>query len=32
MVVAHNLHERSQQFEDVKEKIEDLVPHLNRFK
>jgi septation ring formation regulator EzrA len=32
MAVAHNSHERSQQFEDVKEKIEDLIPHLNRFK
>jgi hypothetical protein len=32
ITVAHNSHKRSQQFEDVKEKIEDLVPHLNRFK
>ena len=30
--VAHNSRERSQQFEDVREKIEDLIPHLNRFK
>jgi hypothetical protein len=30
--VAHNLHERSQEFENVREKIEDLIPHLNRFK
>ena len=30
--VTLNSHERSQQFEDVKEKIEDLIPHLNRFK
>jgi hypothetical protein len=32
VTVAHNLHEHSQQFEDVKEKIEDLIPHLTRFK
>jgi hypothetical protein len=32
ITVAPNSHERSQQFEDVKEKIEDLIPHLNRFK
>jgi hypothetical protein len=32
MVVTHNLHERSQESEDVREKIEDLIPHLNRFK
>ena len=30
--LAHNLHERSQEFENVREKIEDLIPHLNRFK
>ena len=32
IVVARNLHERSQEFENVREKIEDLIPHLNRFK
>jgi hypothetical protein len=32
MAVAHSLRECSQQFEDVKDKIEDLIPHLNRFK
>jgi hypothetical protein len=32
ITVAPNSHERSQQFEDVKEKIEDLIPHLDRFK
>jgi hypothetical protein len=32
IVVAHDLHERSQEFENVREKIEDLIPHLNRFK
>jgi hypothetical protein len=30
--VTHNLRECSQEFKDVKEKIEDLIPHLNRFK
>ena len=32
MAIGHNLHEHSQQFKDVREKIEDLIPHLNRFK
>jgi hypothetical protein len=32
IAVAQNLRERPQQFKDVKEKIEDLIPHLNRLK
>jgi hypothetical protein len=30
--VAHSLHERSQEFADVRDQIEDLIPHLDRFK
>ena len=30
--MAHNLHERSQEFADVRERIEDLIPQLYRFK
>ena len=32
MAIVHDLRGRSQQFEDVKEKVEDLIPRLNRFK
>ena len=30
--VAHSLHECSQEFADVRDQIEDLIPHLNRLK
>jgi hypothetical protein len=30
--VAYNLHGRSQEFADVRDRIEDLIPHLDRFK
>ena len=30
--VTHNLYGRSQEFADVRDRIEDLIPHLNRFK
>jgi hypothetical protein len=32
VVVTHSLHERPQESQDVREKIEDLIPHLSRFK
>jgi len=32
MTAAHNLHERPQHFQDVREKISDLIPVLERFK
>jgi hypothetical protein len=32
VVVAHNLHERSQQSKDVREGVEELIPHLKGFK
>ena len=32
VVIVHDLRGRSQQFEDVKEKIEELIPRLNAFK
>jgi len=32
MTVAHNLHERPQHFQDVREKVKDLIPVLERFK
>ena len=32
VAVTHNLHERPQESEDVKEKVEDLIPYLNRLK
>jgi hypothetical protein len=32
VAVTHNLHERPQESEDVREKVEDLIPYLNRFK
>jgi len=32
MTAAHNLHERPQHFQDVREKIKDLTPVLERFK
>ena len=32
MAVVRDLHEHSQKFEDVEEKIEDLIPYLNRLK
>jgi hypothetical protein len=32
VAVTHDWHGRSQQFEDLKEKIEDLKPQLDRFK
>jgi len=32
VAIVHDLRGRSQQFEDVKEKIEELIPRLNRFK
>jgi hypothetical protein len=31
MAVTHNVHEPSQLFERLREKIEDLILHLNRF-
>ena len=30
--VAHSLHKCLQEFADVRDQIEDLIPHLNRFK
>ena len=32
MAIAYNLHEFSQEFKDVQEKVEELTPHLHRFR
>jgi hypothetical protein len=32
VTIAHNLHERSQEFDDVREKLEGLKPQLDRLK
>ena len=32
VLIAYDSHGRSQEFKDVKEKVEDLIPHLYRFR